>query len=56
MAWRSFPLFFAAEAIFIAIGWAALRHRGLAPAAVAWLASVGAVGALVGVAAIASVL
>jgi Nuclease-related domain len=55
-AWQSFPLFFAAEAIFIAIGWTAIRRRGLAPAAVAWLVSVGAVGVLVGVAAIVSIL
>jgi Nuclease-related domain len=55
-AWQSFPSFFAAEAVLIAIGWVALRRRGLAPAAVAWLASVLAVGALVAVAAVSIVL
>jgi hypothetical protein len=54
--WESFPVFFAAEAIFIAIGWTALRRRGLAPAAFAWLVSVLAVGALVAVAAVSSAL
>lgn len=54
--WRSFPLFFTADALFAAIGCVVLKRTRFVPVAIAWLAGVLFVGVLVAAAALSSTL
>lgn len=54
--WKSFPLFFAVEAVLLGIGLVVFRRTSYGPAAVAWLASVLGVAVLVAIVAAYSVL